>query len=270
MSRELISKETRTDIREYLASWMLPRIESAFRAAEVHATADYHPPVIGTRRVMVERYYRSLDFTKPPDAEKFVRVCEEVVRDLIHRRQSEPEKSIQYQATRDHILHALRRDGFAYENSRFVAIDGAGPALAEFHPDALARTVARIERGIDANPLAAIGSATNLVERCCTAILAARGKPVTDGRAKRVTALVRRVATELDLLPNGREHTAGSVSSILGSLVKVFQNAADRPSRTHGLNGATELTACRAKLAVGAAATLTAFLFEAHEARLAG
>jgi hypothetical protein len=52
--------------------------------------------------------------------------------------------------------------------------------------------------------------------------------------------------------------------------VKVFQNAADRPSRTVDLNGATELTACRAKLAVGAAATLTAFLFEAHEARLAG
>src|SRR5262245_12842559 len=100
MSRELISKETRSDIREYLAGWMLPRIESAFRAADVPITADYHPPVIGTRRVMVERYYRSLEFTKPADAEKFVRVCEEVVRDLNHRRQSDPEKSANYQAAR--------------------------------------------------------------------------------------------------------------------------------------------------------------------------
>src|SRR5437870_6858597 len=169
MSHELISKETRNDLREYLASWMLPRIEAAFRAAEVAITADYHAPVIGTRRVMVERYYRSLDFTKPADAEKFARVCDEVVRDIDRRRQAEPETTSHYQASRDQILHALRRDGFVHENGRFVAAHGAGPALAEFHPDALARTVARIERGIDANPVAAIGSASNLVERCCGA-----------------------------------------------------------------------------------------------------
>src|SRR4029453_11839514 len=98
MNHERISKDTRTDLREHLAGWMLPRIEAAFRAAEVPFTADYHPPVIGTRRVMVERYYRSLDFTRPADAEKFVRVCEEVLRDLDVRRQKEPELVDQHQA----------------------------------------------------------------------------------------------------------------------------------------------------------------------------
>jgi methionyl-tRNA synthetase len=32
MNRELVSKETRQDVREYLATWLLPQIESAFRA----------------------------------------------------------------------------------------------------------------------------------------------------------------------------------------------------------------------------------------------
>src|SRR5262245_3331870 len=140
MSHELISKETRTEIREYVVSWMLPRIETAFQAAQIPIIADYHPPVIGTRRVMVERCYRSLDFGKPSDVEKFLRVCDEVVRDIDRRRQVEPGLSGQYQTTRDKVIHALRRDGFAFENSRFVAAIGSGPALAEFHPDALART----------------------------------------------------------------------------------------------------------------------------------
>jgi hypothetical protein len=259
MNRELVSKETRLDVREHLVTWLLPRIESVFRAADVPFTADYHPPVIGTRRVMVERFYRSLDFTKPADAAKFALVCDEVVRVLDHRLQTEPGSADQYRAARDQILHALRRDGFVYEDGRF-AVPADEPALAEFHPDTLARTVARIERRIDADPGAAVGAAKTMVETCCAAILAARGKPVTDGRGKKFTALVRRVAAELDLLP------AGVVSALMDSLARVFQSA-NEAARTG--RATADLTPGHAKLAVGAAATLTSFLFEAYQARTA-
>src|SRR5437879_6071816 len=115
MNHELVSKETRQDVREYLVTWLLPRIEAAFHAADVPLDAAYRPPVIGTRRVMVERFYRSLDFTKPADAAKFARVCDEVVRDIDRRLETEPGAADQYRAARDHILHALRRDGFLFE-----------------------------------------------------------------------------------------------------------------------------------------------------------
>src|SRR3954452_22856632 len=121
MNHELVSKETRLDVREHLVTWLLPRIEAAFRGADVPFTADYHPPVIGTRRVMVERFYRSLDFTRPADAAKFALVCDEVMRDVDRRLQTEPAAADHYHAARDHVLHALRRDGFVYENGRFVA-----------------------------------------------------------------------------------------------------------------------------------------------------
>jgi hypothetical protein len=260
-----MSKETRTEIREYLANWTLPQIEAAFRAADIPFTAAYRPPVIGTRRVMVERYYRSLDFTKPADAEKFVRLCDEVVRGIDRRLQSEVSQVDHHRTAREQIVHWLRRDGFTHDNGRFVAVGGFEKVLAEFQPDALARAVARIERGIDADPRAAVEAAKRLVETCCSAILAARGKPVTDGRGKRINALVRRVAVELDLLPNGSPESSGAVSSLLDSLVKVFQSATDRHNRA----GVSKLTASHAKLAVGAAATLTAYLFEAYQSQAA-
>src|SRR5262249_15492560 len=108
MSRELMSKETRTEIREYLANWTLPQIEAAFRAADIAFTPDYRPPVIGTRRVMVERYYRSLDFTKAADAEKFVRLCDEVLRGIERRLQTEVGQIDHHRTAREQIVHWLR------------------------------------------------------------------------------------------------------------------------------------------------------------------
>lgn len=145
-------------------------------------------------------------------------------------------------------------------------------AREKFDADYILGQITRMETAVEDDPGLAIGTAKELLETTCKAILELRGKPAT-GRDD-LPRLVRTVAEELDLLPEGvspASRDPETVKRILGSLAVIAGGVAELRNAYgtgHGRSpGARGLGARHAKLAVGAAATLAVFLFETHEER---
>jgi hypothetical protein len=280
MSQDLISKKLRYEVREYLVSWTLREIEIEFDSADIPLADDYKPSTSGQRRTLVEQYLHSLDFSKPADAKKFLRVCEGVLNRIDGTVQIPSEWNKPQQEARQRILQWLRKDGYAYEEGHVIGISGSSHIAAvqatalEFNAEYLMQQIRRIERSVDIDTAQAIGSAKELVETCCKTILLERGKPVTD--KPDVQPLVRRTAEELKLVPDKVPELAKgaeSIKKLLGNLAAVCQSLAELRNlygTGHGKEGRTKgLLPRHAKLAVGAAATLAVFLFETHKDRLA-
>ena len=127
-----------------------------------------------------------------------------------------------------------------------------------------------MESSIEADPSLAIGTAKELIETCCKTILAERGKPVVG--TPDVSTLTKDTLKELKLIPEGIPDTARGadvIKRLLSNLGMIGNGLAELRGlygTGHGKHGtATGLGARHAKLAVGAAATLTLFLFETHK-----
>ena len=135
----------------------------------------------------------------------------------------------------------------------------------------LADQIRRLEASIETDPSLAIGTAKELIETCCKTILAERGKPVTG--TPDVSALTKETLKELKLVPEGIPDAARGADVIkrllsnLGTIGNGLAELRGLYGTGHGKHGSsTGLSARHAKLAVGAAATLTIFLFETHKA----
>jgi hypothetical protein len=151
-----------------------------------------------------------------------------------------------------------------------------GPSLTElkqhakvFNANHLAEQIRRLESSIETDPSLAIGTAKELIETCCKTILAERGKPVAG--TPDVSTLTKETLKELRLVPEGIPDSArGSdvIRRLLSNLGTIGNGLAELRGlygTGHGKHGtATGLSARHAKLAVGAASTLTVFLFETH------
>lgn len=72
MNRDLISKRTRNEFREFLVGWTLREIETEFDSADMACDKSHAPEVSGQRRSLVEQYYNALDFTKPDDVRRLL------------------------------------------------------------------------------------------------------------------------------------------------------------------------------------------------------
>jgi len=152
-----------------------------------------------------------------------------------------------------------------------------GPSLTPLKEQAkvlnakhLAEQIRRMESSIEADPSLAIGTAKELIETCCKTILAERGKPVVG--TPDVSTLTKDTLKELKLIPEGIPDTARGadvIKRLLSNLGMIGNGLAELRGlygTGHGKHGtATGLGARHAKLAVGAAATLTLFLFETHK-----
>jgi hypothetical protein len=158
--------------------------------------------------------------------------------------------------------------------TRLVA---AGPSLTPLKEQAkvlnakhLAEQIRRMESSIEADPSLAIGTAKELIETCCKTILSERGKPVIG--TPDVSTLTKDTLKELKLVPEGIPDAARGADVIkrllsnLGTIGNGLAELRGLYGTGHGKHGtATGLGARHAKLAVGAAATLTIFLFETHK-----
>jgi hypothetical protein len=150
------------------------------------------------------------------------------------------------------------------------SLDGIKESAAEFDAKHLAEQIRRIEQSIESDPALAIGTAKELIETCCKTILAERGKPV-EGTPDMPT-LTKETLKELKLVPDGVPDSArGSdvIKRLLHNLGTIGNGLAELRGlygTGHGKDGKTQGVKPRhAKLAVGAAATLTTFLFETHK-----
>jgi hypothetical protein len=280
MSADLISIKTRQLFREYFVGTSLRFISDEFDAARVDCDLAHQPTVSGQRRCLVEQYYHSVNWTDWRDIKKVLQVFESVLHTaekVIQSSLADSEFTKRLKSDVESMLYYLRKDGFQYVDGRLAS--GAGlPSLdaikenaAEFDAKHLAEQIHRIEQSVESDPALAIGTAKELIETTCKTILAERGKPVSG--TPDIPTLTKETLKELKLVPDGVPDSArGSdvIKRLLSNLGTIGNGLAELRGlygTGHGKHGQTSgLTARHAKLAVGAAATLTTFLFETHKA----
>jgi hypothetical protein len=133
--------------------------------------------------------------------------------------------------------------------------------------DQLRVNIARIRGAITQDPALAIGSAKELVEATCKAILEDVGATVPDKAD--LPELVHQVFDRLDLVAKNvpaEKKGAAAIRKVLGSLSQVVQGVAELRNlygSGHGRRpGERGLAARHARLCAGAASTLATFLME--------
>ena len=279
MSTDLVSIKTRQLFREYFVGTTLRFISDEFDAARVDCDSAYQPPVSGARRSLVEQYYHTVNWTDWRDVKKVLQVFESILHTaekVIQSSGTDSEFSKRLKAEMENMLYYLRKDGFQYVDGRIISgagmpsLDGIKENAAEFDAKHLAEQIRRMEQSIESDPPLAICTAKELIETTCKTILAERGKPVTG--TPDIPTLTKETLKELKLVPDSVPDSArGSdvIKRLLSNLGTIGNGIAELRGlygTGHGEHGQTSgLNARHAKLAVGAAATLTTFLFETHK-----
>ncbi|MBX5495318.1 MAG: abortive infection family protein [Bryobacteraceae bacterium] len=270
MSRELISKATRDQFREVIKDFFcLREIDMIFQAGGLAPRANFKPQVNGERRGRVETYYANIDFSSPGDVRKLLVAYEE----LIERLRSAQGSGMNAQDVKTKIgvlLHRMERDGFHYENGRFVsetlnlAIVQA-PTLVQLTEASITEHVDKARRKIEAGDNAgAIASSYTLVEEFLKELLRRTGTPFKENEGD-IRELYKLASDPLNLNPAG-ETLESYLKAILQGLrqqicglYELANKASDRHARRYN-------PACHhAKLAVNAAFTLCEFLLDSYE-----
>ncbi len=153
-----------------------------------------------------------------------------------------------------------------------VNLESLKKTAINFDSKYLADQIKRMENNIEEDPALAIGTAKELIETCCKTILSERGKPV-EGTLD-IPKLTKTTLKELNLVPEGIDNEARG-SDIIKNILRNLGAIGNELAQLRGLYGTGHgkegksggLSVRHAKLAVGAAATLTTFLFDTHEAK---
>ena len=269
---DLISKATRNEFREVLVGFVLRDIDMFFEGAGLSKDEDHIPQVDGARRSLVEQYYAGIDFNSPNDINKLLAAYAEIVVRL--------ERYAWSEGATDDLLRLMKRDGYTFEGQGFVPLPSKQPPpieairsfAASFNLQELHAEIDRLTRAADNDPSLAVGTAKEMVETICKTILKERGIP---SRGEDLPQLIRAVAKELALLPDDiPDHAKGSdvIRRMLSNLNQISQGIAELRNlygTGHGRDGRfLGIQPRHAKLAVGAAATLGAFLMETHLERM--
>jgi hypothetical protein len=138
--------------------------------------------------------------------------------------------------------------------------------------DYLTTQITRMEAAIETDPELAIGTAKELVETACKTVLLALG--VTPDKDWNLAKLVNETGKMLKVTPADVSESApaaDSIRKVLGSLGGIVSGIAELRN-TYGTGHGKELGQGglgprHARLAVGAASTLAAFLFETYDQR---
>jgi hypothetical protein len=215
------------------------------------------------------------------DDEKFLRLLAETVHPAVR-----PELEQARELVEMYNRH-LRPDGFelaevaqisgrpVYAARSLLTVPPAVRQLRLVHHgdrDYLVNQITRMESAIDRDPELAIGTAKELIETTCKSILVELGvQPERDWdlpRLARETGRLLRVTPDT-VAPDAP--AAESIRRVLGGLAGVVAGVAELRNQYgtgHGRpSGAGGLRARHARLAVGAASTLAAFLFETYDRR---
>lgn len=285
MSKDIISKKTRYEFREFLVGWKLREIGVEFDAADISLDENHKPKLSGARRGLVEQYYHSLDFTSPADTQKLLKAYENILNTALGRvppdffsREEEYRENMRKVVER--LADWLRKDGFLFKDGRIVSAAGTPPlrdakrVALQIDADYVHQQLARMESAVDADPDLAIGTAKEFVETICKTILHEVGTEVASDIS--ITDLVKKVRGHLELLPDDipeKAKGAETIKRVLNNLGSVAQGLAELRTlygTGHGRKaGARGLHARHARLAVGAASTLAIFLFETYQERTA-
>jgi hypothetical protein len=259
---ELISRATRRAAREAWVETTLREIESDFDNAGIEqGDLPSGMNITGERRTLVEKYYATIDWSSKRDVRRVLAAYESLLGRLgpYHgERHLEP------------LIAALRRDGLSYVNGKLVAgvpLEDVRDEVLRVDLSQLKANIDRMRAAVDQDPALAIGSAKELVEATCKAILAdAKAEAPSDAKLPQLVTLA---AKQLDLLPADVPESAegsASIRRVLGSLANIVQGLAELRNlygTGHGkAPGHPMLTARHAKLCAGSASALSTFLME--------
>lgn len=267
MSANLISPATRTEFREVLSGYVLREIADIFSAGEIAPNLQYQPPVGGQRRTLVEQYLVNIDLANPHDVKKLLKVFEELIFRLTNSPYGE---SSGVQQTIEKLLGRMQRDGFKYQDGKFLSDKLMRPAvstprLIALTEESISEHVEKANAKIEAGDAAgAIASAYTLVEGFLKEIYkTVTGTPFKDTEGD-IRTLYAAVAECLNLSPKEQSLETylkailqGSVSQI-GGLYELANKASDRHTRKY--NPAPH----HAKLAVNTAFTLCEFVLSSY------
>ena len=151
-----------------------------------------------------------------------------------------------------------------------VSMKKAKEKLSAIDADYISNQINRIESAISNDPSLAIGSSKELLESCCKTILSEMEIPYKENLE--LPKLVKAVTAQLKLTPDDIPDEAKAseiIKRILSNLASVANGIAELRNSYgsgHGREGKSKgLNERHAKLAAGAATTLTLFLFETYE-----
>jgi len=267
MSREIISKATRNEFREFLVGYTLREIEMTFDAGGLAPRKGHDPQVGGQRRSFVECYYANIDFTSAADIKKLLAVYEEVIENLKQVAERNPDGP---NVTMNALLRRMEKDDFRYQDGRFVAelLNAAivhAPTLVQLTEESIQEHVEKARQKVaNGDSAGAIASAYTLVEEFLKQLLRKSNTAFKENEGD-IRVLYKVVCTPLHLDPKG-ESLENYLKAILeglqrqiGGLFEVANKASDRHARRY--NPAPH----HARLAVNAAFTLCEFLLESFE-----
>ena len=266
MIRDLISKATRNEFRELMVGLVLRDIDMVFEAGGFQPKLDYQPPVSGQRRSLVEQYYANIDFQSSQAVRGLLVTFAETI-ERYKRAHSEVMSAEDLQKKVDPLLARMVREGFTYENGRFLSsgsvivtssLTGLSVALISEHID---KARAKINAGDNAG---AITNSYTLVEGLLKEILH-RHKITFNENEGDIRALYQHVADCLNLNPKGESLESylkailQGLKSQVSGLYELANRASDRHARRY--NPAPH----HAKLAVNATFSLCEFLLDSVE-----
>lgn len=272
MRADLVSKKTRLELREYFVARTLREIAFEFDAAGIEADFSHEPGIGGQRRTLVEQYYHTIDWEKLSDVRKFVAVYESVLNTVEELEQQGQDWAAKTFRT---LKKLIERDGFVYQEGQLATsaknhgLEQITEAVRGLDLPELQRQVQRMQAAVESDPALAIGTAKELVESTCKTILEARQIKFPDDSD--IGQLVKETRKTLGLIPESVPNAAKGAESIrrilsnLGNVAQGLGELRNLYGTGHGKGGGTRgLGPRHARLAVGAAATLTTFLFETH------
>lgn len=235
-------------------------INDVFRGADLRLASG--PEVSGQRRQLVEDYYAGVAWGDPNEVARVLKVYEEVL-------------STSADSYRGPLVKRLRRDGFEVTEDgdivpRYSSTIQALSAVLRSGAGALAPYEARIRSNIEADPALAIGSAKELVEAICNLLLEEAG--IAADKEWTVAQRFKRAAATLDLTVDNVGPTkkgADQIKHVLAGLVvggvaelrNMYGTGHGRHHRSTGLQPR------HARLAAGAAVTLSRFLLDTRDER---
>lgn len=274
-NKEIISRKTRNELREFLVSYTLRQIEKEFDSAYIEPDLEYQPPISGERRSLVEQYYHKMDWSSWRDVRKFLKLYANIISELERKIENFPSSYDIEQNKESHkmLLHWISKDGFTWVNGDFIhkgtTIPDMEDVANQIDAPELTRQIERIRNSVDEDPSLAIGTAKELLETVCKSILSERNIEIP--KNDDITELVKTVRKSLVLLPEDIDDSAKGadiIRRVLSNLGTVAQGIAELRNlygTGHGKHGkAKGISPRHARLAVNASTALATFLYETH------
>lgn len=265
MTRDLLSRRTRSVVEDILAESTLREIATLFQDEGFAPAEAASIPTLGQRRTLVRQFHASIDFADPRQAARVLKA---------YRHLYDPMPA---GMSKDRLAAALRVDGIDVGSKIWQLPPASTPtalrplrdAAVTLDAPAIERQIELLTANVETDPRLVIGTAKELVETTCRTIL--REHSAEADRAADVMELLKATLDRLELVAGDVPEAKKGADTIritlrtLTTTVKSIAELRNAYGSGHGPDGrAKGLGSRHARLSLNAAAAVATFLFETH------